>query len=85
MSGIFRTKSLGPQFNPFDSVYHFNGTNTKNIITCCSKSYAEAVLRPSPWTKNNHLHRGIPIKSVNKEDDNAYEQSDEHPPKLFWN
>lgn len=48
MSGIFRTKSLGPQFNPFDSVYHFNGTNTKNIITCCSKSYAEAVLRPSP-------------------------------------
>ena len=24
MSGIFGTKSLGPQSNPFDSVYHFN-------------------------------------------------------------
>lgn len=33
--------------------------------------------------KNNHLHRGIPIKSVNKEDDNAYEQSDEHLPNYF--
>ena len=35
--------------------------------------------------KNNHLHRVITIKSVNKEDDNAYEQSDKLPPKLFWN